>query len=163
PADGVLELVYYPGDAGWLGFATDARTTVAARLDDDGVASALRIAGSSLPPRADVTRAAAALLGPFEPEIRAARTIRVLAYGPLAAVDVHALPFDGAPLLAKAAVVYPVDVGAEPRDDAARPLGALVVVDPMENLPRAREDGARVVDALRARGDVELLQGAEAQ
>ena len=87
-----------------------------------------------------------ALLEPFRADIAAARVIRVLAYGALRGVDVHALPWDGEPLLAARPVVYGLDVASRP--PAREPTGgAWAFVDPTRDLPRAREDG----DALRAR------------
>jgi tetratricopeptide (TPR) repeat protein len=158
--EGTLVLTYFPGETSWFAFATDRESTSGARISEAVVASLAGHGGLLSPAGAEA--ASAALLAPFAPAIRAARTIRVLPYGELASIDVHALPFDGAPLLARAEVVYPVDLAAREASDPP-PATALVVLDPLENLPHAREDGARVTSALGALGPVEVLRGPDAQ
>jgi CHAT domain-containing protein len=76
-------------------------------------------------------------------------------------VDMHALPFDGAPLVSKLAVDYPLDVGGV--RDAASGVEALVVSDPTRDLPATRAEAKAVVDSLRTSGwGVTALDGASA-
>ncbi len=82
---------------------------------------------------------AAELLARVAPQIRASRRLRILPWGEL---DYHALPFDGAPLLAAAPLVYGVDVGPgrhRPEGPEPAPRTALLVGDPL-NLKWARTE-----------------------
>src|SRR5262249_36111488 len=85
------------------------------------------------------------LLDPFSAQIAPARKVRVLSYGPLAGVDLHALPWQGAPLLAHCAVEYPADLPIAEQTsqtgEEARPRG-LVVADTHDDLPRAKKEAA---------------------
>ncbi|XXX80814.1 CHAT domain-containing protein [Sorangium sp. So ce134] len=148
--EGELTLVFHPIREGWAGFAV-TRDGVAARrlpaLDLAAPAGAL----------------AERLLAPFEAPLRAAGRLRVSPYGELDLIDVHALPWDGAPLVARMPVVYVLDLpgraarGAE-GDGAAR--GALVVADPQRDLPAARREADAVAAALEGQGRaVERLWG----
>jgi hypothetical protein len=104
---------------------------------------------------------AARLLAPAAREIADARRVRVLASRAIAAVDVHALPLDGRPLVAKLPVVYGLDLGGEaPSSDGVR--SALVVADPTGDLPSAREEGASVATALRGAWKTTSLAGRDA-
>lgn len=65
-------------------------------------------------PKADRAALADALFSPFAERIARAAKIRVIAAGELESVDIHALPFQGAPLIAR---------GAKRRASARRRLG----------------------------------------
>jgi hypothetical protein len=148
PARGEVLLAYHPLPAGWVGFASDERGVVARRIG--------RLEDALKRPEA----LAARLLIPFAAGIRSARTVRVLPYGVLRAVDFHALPFDGAALLAAKPVVYALDLPAPPPAARSRAARALVVGDPAGDLPGARTEARRVSTALAAgppAGTVELL------
>lgn len=96
------------------------------------------------------------LLGPFEPELGEARRLRLLVGGDLAAVDFHALPWKGTPLIETHVVTYAVDL---PPVEEPRREGALVVADPTGNLPAARDEARAVAERLRLVGPVEVLEG----
>jgi Holliday junction resolvasome RuvABC endonuclease subunit len=155
---GTVLLTHHPLRRGWVAFAADAQ----------GVASQI------LPslPRADATprEQSDALLAPFQAKLATATRVRVLPYGPLHAVDFHALPFGEGALLDRAAVEYALDqasaTDADTKADLAR--GAvLIVADPQGNLPSARREANAVERALagragRAGGSVSTLLGAQA-
>lgn len=96
------------------------------------------------------------LLGPFAEAIRGAQRIRFVVSGPLAGLDLHGLPFDGAPLGERRPVVYGVDV---PGPSQAPGVGALVVADPRGDLAGARRSGEAAATSLAAR----LLRGEDAR
>jgi hypothetical protein len=103
------------------------------------------------------------LLRPAATEIERATRIRVLTDDALAWIDVHALPLDGSPLVARAPVVYGVDLAVRAPDgaDGKRPL-AVIVADPTGDLPSAREEGKAVTHALGSAIEVRSLVGREA-
>lgn len=104
----------------------------------------------------------AALLGPFAAELRRARHIVVLAEEGLGEIDVAALPFEGAPLLARAPITHSLDLSAAPREDVGAER-AVVISDPRGDLPAARSETALVSERLRARGhEVLRLDGGAA-
>jgi cellulose synthase operon protein C len=87
--------------------------------------------------------------------------VRVRAYGAWRTVDVHALPFEGAPLVAAVAVDYPV--GALEASAAAPAPSALVVGDPKGDLPRAATEARAVTKILDAKKiPFKLMSGSEA-
>jgi cellulose synthase operon protein C len=134
PAAGEVLLVYHPLDGGdWIGFALDERGALARRL-------------GAIDPAAPPERAAAQVLDPFADAIRQARVVRVLAPGALAAIDFHALPFEGGPLLAARSVLHTLDVGGEARGPAAG--GPLVAGDQSGGLPAAQREAKAVAAAL---------------
>ncbi len=103
-----------------------------------------------------------ALLAPLAAELAISRKVRILTYGPLDAIDLHALPWRGQPLLAHVAVEYPADLptpGASPRPDTTRRPRALVVGDTREDLPRSREESRAVLEALKPAWDTLRLEG----
>jgi tetratricopeptide (TPR) repeat protein len=153
PREGELFLVYQalPG-AGLRGFAVDLSGTETHPLS-------LPAGGASAEQQSQ------ALLEPFAAAIARARRVKIFATGPLLRVDLHALPFQGEPLLAGRAVVYPLDLpGAPPaaRAQGARPT-ALVVADPRNNLGRARREAELVAERLAPRWAVQTLLGDAAQ
>jgi hypothetical protein len=152
PAEGELILAYHPLPRGWVAFAADASGVAARRVE--------------IPrPLPSPPRLGALLLEPFRDRLRAVRRVRILAYGALQEVDFHALPFDGAPLIAARPVVYGLDLPTSP---PAAPFVtasrlALVVADPRGDLPGARREAAAARADLDAGGwSVSELEGAAA-
>ncbi len=110
-------------------------------------------------------RLAEALFTPVAAQIHAARRVRFLPYGQLRGVDLHALPFDAEILLAAVPVTYGLDLEAVSggRAESAR---ALLVADPLEDLPAARAEVAVIADLLRASEpgwELRRLEGAAAE
>jgi len=122
PRPGELILAYHPLPEGWAGFATDGKTVAVHRFELPPDVHSL--------PAEELSRR---LLLPFRGAIERAKRLRVLASGPLEAVDFHALPFGGDVLLAGRPVVYGLDLTASAQ---ARPPGrhALLVADPRGDL-----------------------------
>ncbi|HEY8211968.1 MAG TPA: CHAT domain-containing protein [Myxococcaceae bacterium] len=180
-ASGALLLTDFPVDGGWVAFAvTDSATAVhrLGALDAAGqtwsaVASARVTAAANpsnlVPPRAKLDQLSAQLLEPFRPLVEAAREIRFAPYGPLRRVDLHALPWLGAPLLERHPVLYPLDLALPaPQPEPERAPGgdaplAAIVVDPRSDLVAARREGGAVAAALARRGwRTRVLEGPEA-
>jgi tetratricopeptide (TPR) repeat protein len=150
---GELELLYFPADDGWVGFARTEAGVLAKRL-------------GAIDPEAPAAELSMKLLGPFGARIEKAERVRVLLYGALRAIDVHALPWREEPLLRHAVVEYALDVAntrAAPATDT--PLRALVVSDPAGDLPAARAETDAVAAALASSGGwtVERLRGKDAR
>jgi cellulose synthase operon protein C len=144
-AAGELLLAWYPLQADWAAFAA---TTSGVRVQRVPAPVALD----------DPAALGASLLSPFERDIDEAQIVRVLAYGPLRAVDIHALPLGDRPLFAHKPVVYGLDVPwgtSGPRP----PLQALVVGDPGGDLPNARSEARAVAGVLASRAPVDTLIG----
>ena len=140
---GELLLAGYPLDDGWAAFAVTASATAARRL-------------AALDAAAPPDRLAAQLLEPFHSLLEEAREIRFAPYGPLLRVDLHALPWLGAPLLERRPVLYPLDLAVAPRSAPAPAPGeaplAAIVADPRSDLAAARREGSAVAAALERRG-----------
>lgn len=144
PEDGTLELLIHPAEEQWLVFSTDASGTTASFLD----ASALEQDRDAL---------GRALLEPLSERLTVARRVHVIAAGASARLDVHALTWHGAPLVAKVPVEYSLDLPVIAR---ARGRSAMIVTDPTRTLPAAvmaeleavqtslRMDGAWSVDVM---------------
>ena len=96
---------------------------------------------------------ARALLDPIEGSLTRVKRVRVFLARDLADLDVHALPYHGAPLVKSFEVVYAEDLGA-PRAWGVGP--ALVVADPSDDLPSARSEGEIAARGL-ARGGATVL------
>ncbi len=146
-------LAYHPLREGWAGFAATEREIDVATFDlPDGELSDSELAGL--------------LLAPFSRAIRLAERVRVLPYGRLRAVDFHALPFEGEPLLARHVVVYSLDLPIRLSPALpARPM-ALLVSDPEGDLPAARQEADAVSTAIRgwgSRWSFKPLNGPQAQ
>ncbi|MFI5301982.1 MAG: CHAT domain-containing protein, partial [Polyangiales bacterium] len=151
PPVGVVELLYVPTRDGWIGFASSHGSLETRRLGPiDATAPAATLATQ--------------LLVPFADRINDAARLWILPMGPLRAVDFHALPWSGAPLLAKTIVEYPLDVSdVRASEDAA--LGpALIVGDANDDLPAARVEATDVADKLARSpaAHVERLIGSQA-
>lgn len=85
---------------------------------------------------------AAALLGPLDEALGDVVRLRVLTSGAWQSVDVHALLFRGKPLVARAAVVFALDLPPLSRSPAPS-SGALVVANPEDDLPETEREAAR--------------------
>lgn len=116
-APGELLLVLHPVEDGWVVLAEDDEGRVAHRARE-------RSLGSRTPQ--ELSRL---LLEPLHAPLGRARRIRVTALGDAAHVDVHALPFEGAPLLARAAVSYAVELPASAWPPPRDPPSALLLGD----------------------------------
>ncbi len=152
PRNQELVLVFHPGSEGVWGFAQGA---FGVRAHDLGAVDV----------RAEPARLAAQLLEPFAAELTAARRVVLMPAGALRAVELHALPFQGRPLLFSREVVYALDLGPGPAPALgdAGPQRALVMGDPGGDLPGARLEATSVAQQLRARGlDVSLRLGSAA-
>jgi tetratricopeptide (TPR) repeat protein len=101
-----------------------------------------------------------ALLAPVSKEIERATRVRVLVEGALAGIDVHALTWDGMPLIVHAPVVYGLDLGPSGRSTPGR--AALVVSDPTGDLPSARDEGKAAFALLAKRYDARAITGGDA-
>ena len=117
-----------------------------------------------LPSRDDAPALADSLLVPLRARLGRAKRLRVLPLGPLRAVDFHALPYDGKPLVATIPVEYPLDLPAMPEKAAEGQGRALIIADPTLDLAGARAETERVVRAIRDRGgyQIDLLEGPQA-
>jgi predicted negative regulator of RcsB-dependent stress response len=120
--------------------------------EDDGGVTAHAV---PLPHGASDEQIASALLAPLTDRVKKATSLRILAHGRWQAIDVHALPFEGRPLLATSMVRYGVDV---PGAVDATQQAAAVVADPGGDLPHAREEGHVVSTALASRS-VAVFEG----
>jgi hypothetical protein len=150
---GEVTLAYHPIPRRWVGFAQADGSVAVHRFD--------------LPPAilGDPRELANRLLAPFRAAITRARRVRILAYGELRGVAFHALPFGGDVLLAGRPVVYGLDLTATRGAPRAAARRALVVADPLRDLPEAAREGEAVAGARWARQapwTLELLQGTSA-
>ena len=151
PRPGELFLAFYQAPDGWVGFGRDALGLSVRRLGEWDVGESSR------------EELALYLLQPFVEQIRRNSTLLFFPWGQTRALDFHALPFDGAPLMASKAVAYSLDL---PRHagrsmDERQNATTLVVADPRGDLPGARKEGAAVMRALSGRG-ARLLAGEDA-
>jgi tetratricopeptide (TPR) repeat protein len=149
--EGELAVLYFPAEDGWYAFTQDARGTRATSLGQVDPSS----------PPAELSRR---MIEPIGDAIARASRIRVLAYGALRSVDVHALVWEGAPLLDHATVAYAMGLGEVASSPDPSPHRALVVADPGGDLPLARAEADEVSSSLGgdAGWQVEALRGADA-
>jgi cellulose synthase operon protein C len=151
---GELTLTYHPLRHGWIGFAADGKTPV-------------RVHRFELPPDflSRPEELSRRLLLPFRDSIERTKRIRILASGPLREVDFHALPFAGDVLLAKAPVVYGLDLPVSTAPVSAQGRQALLVADPRDDLQGARDEAGLVRKVLRSASQpwiIEELKSAKA-
>lgn len=101
-----------------------------------------------------------AWLDPFATVLRDAKRLLLPAGGAFREIDVHALPFEGRPIVARMPVAYALDL---PPIEAATPSAspvALIVADPSRDLPAVRGTVTPVRAAFEAQGlTVTLLEG----
>jgi tetratricopeptide (TPR) repeat protein len=150
PRSGEVVLAYHPLSHGWVGFAATGGAVAVHRFE---------LPEGDLPDPA----MAALVLAPFRAQIERAERVRVLPYGRLRGVDFHALPFRGDILLASRPVIYGLDL-AVPTGDQPPGRRALVVADPLGNLPAAVREADVVTAALRGQSwTTDSLRGEKAE
>lgn len=152
--EGELTLLYHPLPTGWVAFAIAEGSIEVHRFE--------------LPSHDDDAAMSAAMLLPFADAIARARVLRVLAVGELSTVRIHALPWNGKPLIVARPVVYGLDLDS-PAAQPAVGTSALIVSDPatripgLGRLPKAAIEGEAVQRRLEALGwQAELLSGENA-
>ncbi|HEY2513094.1 MAG TPA: CHAT domain-containing protein [Polyangiaceae bacterium] len=147
---GELALLFEPARDGWIGMTVTGETPP--RVTTFPV--------PSFDPKASPEELARLLLEPARVAIDHATRLHLLLPGAFSPIDMHALPFEGAPLLAKVPVEYDADLAA-PGAPLAEAFHAVVVGDPQRSLPHARVEArsaaADLVDA--GSGPVDLLEG----
>lgn len=112
--------------------------------------------GRAIAPETTPEALARRLLEPFRAELLRAKQVVVLAEEGLETVDLSALPFEGAPLVARAPITHSLDLGQATRPEETGHQ-ALVVGDPRGDLPNARSEAAHVAQALQQSG-LEVLR-----
>jgi hypothetical protein len=130
-----LAIDVYPDLQGFVAIAADAKSASAHRVPIPPVGHA-----------AKADELSTALFGPIEASIARAGLVTIRTYGAWRGVDVHALVWHGAPLLAHVPVVYAIDAGG-PRA-TARTGPAVVVGDPTGDLPGALDEAHEAARAL---------------
>ncbi|MBK8265304.1 MAG: CHAT domain-containing protein [Nannocystis sp.] len=135
PAPGVVMLVFYPSELGYLAFAQDVSGVVAVELVGE------------LP--TDPGERAARLLDPFAAKLEEATRIEVLASGPLTREAFHALPWRARALIERAPVAYRLDL---PRPVVASAPRSVLQLVPESNLPGGSAEVLAAARVLRERG-----------
>ena len=152
PSEGEIVLVYHPVRDGWAGFALGADSASARRL-------------GAIDPAASPSVLAASLIEPFRDALAGATRVRIAAYGALDPIDFHALPWNGRPLAGSFPVAYGLDLppSAPPNNESPKGPLALIVDDPLDDLPASRSEATRVAEALAHQGyRVERIEGEKA-
>lgn len=143
PNEGEVWLIQFPsaGEAGhWL-FALDSRGVAVVAMNEG-------------------TTGAERALDELSPRIREATQIRVIPTGRGWALPFHALRFDAGVLLDVAPIRWGLDLGPRGARLQRERAKALVVADPFEDLPHARNEAERVAALLSEQGfSVERLEG----
>jgi tetratricopeptide (TPR) repeat protein len=148
---GTIELFYFPTPSGWLAFAREGASPFHAQKL------------GPVDPRAAAEDVARRILVPFDDALGRAERVRLHVHGDLRRVDIHALPWRGAPLLEHASVEYALELDRTVASPASDPRRALVVADPTGDLPAARTEADAVLGALTAGGwRVDQLRGGAA-
>jgi cellulose synthase operon protein C len=141
PGKDEVILAYHPLPKGWVRFAAHGDRIEAERFE--------------LPaPLPGKPALASLLLAPFQDAVEKAGRVRVLPFGPLQAVDFHALPFGdrGEPLLAHHLVIYSLDLPVRRPSPLAGKPRALLVSNPRSGqgyLPAARTEADRAAAAIK--------------
>jgi tetratricopeptide (TPR) repeat protein len=145
---GVVETAFFQGAKGWIAFARTSTETVARRFRDEAL---------------DSNAAASVVLEALSAQLRTGRKVVLFPYGRADKIDWHVVTWRGAPLIAKMAVEYGMDLPRVPsRDHPDVPSKrALVVGDPMRDLTAARLEVDVVATALGG-WQVTRLDGAAA-
>ncbi|MFZ4737201.1 MAG: CHAT domain-containing protein [Bradymonadia bacterium] len=145
-APGVLLLGLFPGLRGTWSFAADEAGVRVVELPE----TSPEVLG-----RRVLERHADAL--------RAARRVHLALAPQLVGLDLHALPFEGAPLYKGRPVVWTLDLPPDATASTKEASVALVVSDPRGDLPAARDEGRHAADALQRQGlEVQTLMGEQA-
>ncbi|MEL7367833.1 MAG: CHAT domain-containing protein [Myxococcota bacterium] len=133
-----LRLILHPKtDGTWLLFAQSSDRT-----------KSTFVAG--LEPTMSPQQHSARLLAPIADQIRRAETIVIVAPSALNKLDLHALPFDGRPLLATRTVLYSMDLD-RPLTPPPGVQGGLVTFDQSGRLAAAEREARSVAKTLGAR------------
>jgi hypothetical protein len=139
--DGTAEVVFFPGERGWFAFL---------RRFDSAETRAVLLG----PPPDRLTPEWA--LGPVVPHLGGVTRLRVLAHGPLRALDLHAarLAAEGRPAVSTWAFEYPLDLSTPTGTvgPANRPRRFAVVADARGDLAAALHEADRVEGRARTRG-----------
>lgn len=147
---GELTLAYFPLPRGWAGLA-----------ELDGSVIAKRLPGA-ITATASAERLTEVLLAPFAAELSRAKRVRILSYGSVRSIDVHLLPWRGAPLMSALPAAYGIDRPATAISSPAE-RRALVVADPRGDLSAAAREGRDTAKILELSfGSVDLLHGRDA-
>lgn len=136
---GELLLGLYPSRQRWVLVVEDDRGANAHLIEDQKVSS------SHSP-----EELSASLLDPVRDRLLRAQRVRVIAHGEAIGLDVHALPFEGLPLVARLPVTYGADVLSTPPPPRDGPPTALLVADTTGSLWAAPTE-IRVVDETLSR------------
>jgi tetratricopeptide (TPR) repeat protein len=142
PEDAEAILIAHPLPEGWAVFLQDRAATHVVTLPALPLAPTSETAAQAW---------STALLEPFFDALRHARQLRVLPYGLLKDVDVHALPWRGGLVAETWAVVYGTDLGVDVSPTAvssAHSARALILADPGGDLPHARDEAQLIRRAL---------------
>jgi len=147
-----LLLVTFPLEDEWVVFAQDDQALRVLRLP------ALDVLNGSH------EELAKKLLVPLAKELARNERVVVMPTGTARALDFHALPVAGRPLLATHRVSYSLDLPLGPPGDRPHErvtkASTLIVADPRGDLPRARQEGLRVRELTS--GDLRFVSGREA-
>ncbi|MEM9454414.1 MAG: CHAT domain-containing protein [Myxococcota bacterium] len=127
----------YPRDDDWLIFTQDERGTTVKTV------TALTAAEYGEP-----SVLGARLLEPLSEVLARASRVRVLADRQAQQLDVHLLPWRGAPLLAQTPVTYGVELPRRATSSQATSSRALLIADPTRTLTGARVEVQEVADQL---------------
>jgi len=144
-------LVYARLAQEWVGFAISRERARVHRLGDVDLNAAPAMLADKL-------------LSPFADAISRATRIRVSAPGLMEGVDLHALPWNGEPLMVHRVVEFGLDIPNPRTPLPPGPHRALLIGDPRGDLASARHEAGEVDGLLRARGwTTTLLAGAQAE
>ncbi|MBI4511951.1 MAG: CHAT domain-containing protein [Deltaproteobacteria bacterium] len=152
PGPGELLVAYHPIPGGHAVLAADGAGVVAEHI---GIVD----------PAASAAVMADTLLGPISTRLEKARKLLVLPHGALVDVDFHALPWNGKPLVSSKIVEYPLDLPARAVAQGgveSVATTALVVGDPLGDLPVAGREAEAVAAALGVAWKPTLLRGSAA-
>jgi tetratricopeptide (TPR) repeat protein len=151
PPGGAAEVTWFPGETGFYAFVrrADAPGTQVFRLGP-----------------APATGGAPWALAPVAAALDGVSRLRVLAHGPVRALDLHAASVGpgNEPAVARWTFEYPLDLSPAAADAPSAPLRVGLVADPRGDLAAAAREAGLVEARLRARG-IELadaLRGEQA-
>jgi CHAT domain-containing protein len=128
PSEAALELDLFPDREGFVAIAKRSGKTFAYRLPKPHESRGAE----------DLARVLLAPLADFIDHADATEPLVVRAYGAWRAVDIHALPWQGEPLVLRHPVVYSIGLGRMLAPDAKD--RSLVVGDPTGDLPAALDE-----------------------
>ncbi len=136
PSEGELLVAYYPVRDAWIGFAADAARVEHFRVPE-------------FPWDSPPSHLSNLLLSPAGKNIQKATRITFLPSARFNQIDFHALPWNGAPLVAFADVEYALDLDSKMMGRARESSRvAVVVADPTEDLLAAQAEGLAVAQML---------------